>query len=346
MQSTGLGSNLRLIPSRFDFSDNLVNAVKPDPRVLARLIAGSFQDTDLVIIDCAPTESVFTRAAYHASRYVLIPVKPEFLATIGFPLLRRSLRTFKNENPAHDIDVIGVVINDTFDYQGDFAPEKAQALDEIYQEASENSWYVFENRLEYSRGFPKLMREKLRQLAWRGSCDIPAVCRRAFWEACTMTDSKLKASLQSLVQEHGLGKVLKSLGEIADAHGVGVRPRRRKRPATAPEYVSKLQLPVEKSGAVTELAERFSTENLSFRSFGDIANFCETYQIDIPASRTRVSAIPRVFKFIAEMEASEIQRILDLEMFSGPSRLGPISEAIRNHGIPPLQRQRRNVGRM
>ena len=159
-----------------------------------------------------------------------------------------------------------------------------------------------------------------------------------------MTDSKLKTSLQSMVQEYGLGMVLKSLGEIVDVHGVGGRPRRRKRAATAPEYVSKIQLPVEKSGAVTELAERFQQKSF-LPKFGDIANFCETYQIDIPASRSRVSAIPRIFKFIAEMEVSEIQRILDLEMFSGPSRLGPISDAIRNHGIPPSQRQRRNAAK-
>ena len=81
------GPNLELIPSRFDFSDNLINSVKSDPRVLARLIVNEFQDRDLVIIDCAPTESIFTQAAYHASRYVLVPVKPEYFATIGFPLL-------------------------------------------------------------------------------------------------------------------------------------------------------------------------------------------------------------------------------------------------------------------
>ena len=61
---------LSCIPSRFDFSDNLVRAVKPDPQVLAHYIADHFQSMDLVLIDCPPTESVFTRAAYHASRYV------------------------------------------------------------------------------------------------------------------------------------------------------------------------------------------------------------------------------------------------------------------------------------
>ena len=86
-----ISTNLDLIPSRFDFSHYLVHSIGANPQVLARLIAENFQDKELVIIDCAPTESIFTQTAYHASRYVLVPVKPEFLATIGFPLLSRSL---------------------------------------------------------------------------------------------------------------------------------------------------------------------------------------------------------------------------------------------------------------
>ena len=81
---------LSYIPSRLDFSDNLVQALKPDPQVLAHYIAHYFQDKDLVLIDCPPTESVFTQAAYHASRYVLVPVRPEYFATVGFPLLAKS----------------------------------------------------------------------------------------------------------------------------------------------------------------------------------------------------------------------------------------------------------------
>ena len=42
----GWGSNLDIIPSRFDFSDHLIDSIKPDPRVLARLIASNFQDKD------------------------------------------------------------------------------------------------------------------------------------------------------------------------------------------------------------------------------------------------------------------------------------------------------------
>ena len=165
--------NLQLVPSRFDFADNLVNSIGTNPLVLARLIADNFQDKDLVIVDCAPTESIFTQTAYHASRYILVPVKPEFLATIGFPLLSRSLTTFRNANPGHLIDVIGVVINDTSDYQAYSIPEKDTALSEIYEEAARNNWYVFENGLKYSRGFPKLMRSNYPN--WPG--DAPDIFR-------------------------------------------------------------------------------------------------------------------------------------------------------------------------
>ena len=170
-----ISPNLHVIPSRFDFSDYLVRSIGTDPRVLAKLIADSFQDKELVIIDCAPTESIFTKTAYHASRYILVPVKPEFLATIGFPLLSQSLGDFRNTNPAHQIDVIGVVINDTSDYQAYSTPEKDKALKEIDEEAiSENGWYVFKNGLEYSRGFPKMMRSRFPD--WPGNA--PEIFRR------------------------------------------------------------------------------------------------------------------------------------------------------------------------
>jgi len=51
---------------------------------------------DLILIDCAPTESILTLAAYHSSGFVLVPVRPEYFATIGFPLLQESLTNFRN----------------------------------------------------------------------------------------------------------------------------------------------------------------------------------------------------------------------------------------------------------
>ncbi|WP_428669274.1 ParA family protein [Reyranella sp.] len=163
VETIGLNPNnnksLQLIPSRFDFSDNLLGAVRPDPRILARFLTANYAHKDFIIIDCAPTESILTTAAYHASGLVLVPVKPEYFATIGFPLLQQSLVNFRNSNRGHRIDVCGIVINNAF-YDGgnDGGPEKADSLDNIQTEAANNGWPVFENQLPHSRGFPKIMR--------------------------------------------------------------------------------------------------------------------------------------------------------------------------------------------
>lgn len=154
------GENLQIIPSRFDFSDNLISSIGTSPRVLANLVASNFQDKDLIIIDCAPTESIFTQVAYHASRYILVPVKPEYFATIGFPLLNDSLSAFRSKNRGHLIDVIGVVINNSsYHYSGNQGgPERQKAMKEINTEARKSGWHIFKKQIPLSRGFPKMMR--------------------------------------------------------------------------------------------------------------------------------------------------------------------------------------------
>lgn len=164
--------SLELIPSRFDFSDSLIDAVRPDERVLAKHLSTRFQNKDLILIDCAPTESILTRAAYHASSLVLIPVKPEFFATVGFPLLQQSLTSFRSKNRGNQIDVAGVVINNPF-YDGgnNGGPEKAAAMGDIQSEAAKNGWHIFKHEIPHSRGFPKLMRGDFSYLgnAWKFS---------------------------------------------------------------------------------------------------------------------------------------------------------------------------------
>ena len=161
-----------------------------------------------------------------------------------------------------------------------------------------------------------------------------------------MDDTKLEADLRLMVRRYGFEQVDRSLREIGlsgrqfetsnqhptSANKVAAaKPVKKGAKVTATEYVLKLELPLEQKPAVVELAERFQDKSF-LPTFGDIANFCRIYGIDEPASRSRSSAIPRVFKFIATMETNEIQRILDDGMFSGPSRLGPIADAIRSNG--------------
>ena len=155
------GPNLQLIPSRFDFSDQLVRALGgPDDRILANVIAAHFQDVDVVFIDCPPTESILTHVSYQASRHLLVPVRPEYFATVGFPLLRSSLDAFKRANRSHAIEVSGVVINNwAYHYSGNRGgPETQRSIEQIRSSAKKNDWHVFKHQIPYSRGFPKMMR--------------------------------------------------------------------------------------------------------------------------------------------------------------------------------------------
>ena len=139
VRDTALGGRrLQLIPSRFDFSDRLRGAVAgPDNRMLANVIATHFQDMDVIIIDCPPTESILTRISYQASRYLLVPVRPEYFATVGFSLLQDSLADFRSANRGHAIEVSGIVINNSsYHYSGNRGgPERDRSVDEITSSA-------------------------------------------------------------------------------------------------------------------------------------------------------------------------------------------------------------------
>jgi len=89
LKKAAYSSQLDLIVSRLELSHTLKNPAGKERR-LAKALAKVADDYDLILIDCAPTESILTEAAYHASRYALVPVKPEYLATIGLPLHRRT----------------------------------------------------------------------------------------------------------------------------------------------------------------------------------------------------------------------------------------------------------------
>lgn len=105
------------------------------------------------------------------------------------------------------------------------------------------------------------------------------------------------------------------------------KPRKRNPKVTAPEYVAKMDLPADHKRLMEEAADRFCAKSF-LPTIGDIRNFCEIYQIALPKSGSRASSIPRVFRFLAAMDTSELQTMLDNGLFSGPARYGLVSEAI------------------
>jgi chromosome partitioning protein len=149
-------NTLDLVPSRLELSQTLKNPTGKERR-LAKALSNVADEYDLVLIDCAPTESILTEAAYHASRYALVPVKPEFLATIGLPLLARSLQEFKLDNTDHDIDICGIAFVHSSTYSR--GPEGRKSIEDVNAEAKKNGWPVFETQVRYSASYAKAARE-------------------------------------------------------------------------------------------------------------------------------------------------------------------------------------------
>ncbi len=149
---------LDLIPSRLELSRTLKNPTQKERR-LAKALSQVADDYDLIVIDSAPTESILTDAAYFASRYVVVPVKPEFLATIGLPLLARSMEDFRSENEDHTLEMAGLVFVHTEYQEG---PEARTAVDDVNRNATAYGWPIFSAAIPYSKSFPRAARESAR----------------------------------------------------------------------------------------------------------------------------------------------------------------------------------------
>jgi chromosome partitioning protein len=147
---------LDLIPSRLELAHTLKNPTGKERR-LAKALSRVAADYDVVLIDCAPTESILTEAAYLASRFLLVPIKPEFMAAIGLPLLARSLKEFQAENGDHALDICGIVFNHSSSYS--VGPEGHQSVEEVSKIAMQHKWPVFSTHIKYSGSYAKAARE-------------------------------------------------------------------------------------------------------------------------------------------------------------------------------------------
>lgn len=151
---------------------------------------------------------------------------------------------------------------------------------------------------------------------------------------------ELESKLRSLVRQYGFGRVVQALEGMQQAShttrncvsksGSSVRMKSkssRSRPS-ASMYAAKMKLAPGKHGMVIELASRFEDKTF-VPTIGDVRNFFLFYGIKSSRLRSRGSSMVRIFKALASMEETEIKRILEDRLFSGPSRMEPIADAIR-----------------
>lgn len=145
------GSLLDLIPSRLELAWTLKNPTEK-AHLLPQFLSRVSENYDLILIDCAPTESILTTAAYRSSRYVFVPVKPEFLATIGFPLLARSVEEYKMMHQNQDLDIAGVIFNDM--RRSNTPPEQIKSKEDVTQLADSYGWPILDEIAYHSDSYP------------------------------------------------------------------------------------------------------------------------------------------------------------------------------------------------
>jgi chromosome partitioning protein len=150
------GSLLHIVPSRLELSWTLRNPTGKET-LLPRFVAKVEENYDLIVIDCSPTDSILTDSAYHCSRYILVPIRAEFLASIRFPLLNRSIKAFQMRHEDKVVEVCGLVFNDFT--RGDVKRENELARKDVEDKAIEYQWHVFENDIPHSDSYFRAARE-------------------------------------------------------------------------------------------------------------------------------------------------------------------------------------------
>ena len=145
--------SVSLIPSRLELSQTLKNPAMKEG-LLKAAIAKLEDQYDLIVLDCAPTDSVLTTAAYLTADAILVPVRPEFLSTIGLPLLETSLHEFSSQHDRAP-DVLGLVFNAMSEY----VPGELQSEHQVRAVARAKGWRVFNAQVRYSKSFPSSARQ-------------------------------------------------------------------------------------------------------------------------------------------------------------------------------------------
>ena len=143
------GSCLHIVPANLELAWQMKYVVDK-PHMLHEFIEEVRSDYDLILIDCSPTESILSTAAYMSADYIFVPVRPEFLSTIGLPLLLRSMKEFGRSHKSRPVPEIGgIIFNDTGE-----KVEHDRSREYVEEFAANNGLTVFENDVSHSDSYP------------------------------------------------------------------------------------------------------------------------------------------------------------------------------------------------
>ena len=145
--------------------------------------------------------------------------------------------------------------------------------------------------------------------------------------------------LRALVQEWGQREVEVALAHLSDtadstdAHQLlrgetrADHGTRRRINLPASEQVARAQLPGAQEAALRELAERFDRKQF-LPSVSDVREFLIMMGETPGVMKNRSEAFRRLLKVLSSLPPDRLERLASSGLHSGPSQLGPLSDAI------------------
>lgn len=98
-----------IIPSSLDIMTLNLSA---GPYKLRQYIQENLNERyDVIIIDCPPTISEYTKVSLLASDMYLVPMKAEPLSVFGLPMLENYVKETIQKEFQHEIEFVGIVLN-------------------------------------------------------------------------------------------------------------------------------------------------------------------------------------------------------------------------------------------
>ena len=113
--------------------------------ILKNKLSAIESEYDVILLDCPPTMSTISEAAFFVSDYVMIPIMPEYLCTIGLPLLYQSIADYNLRNPMQLVQILGAVING----EDGYVPEGYDAISDIVAWCSNINIPLFDSRIVF-----------------------------------------------------------------------------------------------------------------------------------------------------------------------------------------------------
>lgn len=147
---------LEVIPSRLELYETLRNPTHKE-YLLDKFLKKHASSYDYILIDCPPTPSVLTVSAFAASDYLIIPVTPDYFASVGLPQFLATVTEFKEDQiDSHDVKPLGVLFTNV---PRQSTPDTRRSITNVTETLAEEAdpVPVFHSKLTHWKVFQKAL---------------------------------------------------------------------------------------------------------------------------------------------------------------------------------------------